>query len=88
MSSFLTTKEIGGIFVIFCSTYFILYLDTKINNKCDCDKYKSNALSIKVPLLITLISLIVYKLAEKQINDFIMPNTQIKQNIITDMVDF
>jgi hypothetical protein len=88
MSSFLNTKEIGGIFAIFCSTYFILYLDAKINNKCDCDKYKLNAVSIKVPLLISLISLIVYKLMEKQINDFFAPNMQIKQNIITDMVDF
>ena len=88
MSSFLTTKEIGGVFAIFFSIYFILYLDAKINNKCNCDKYKLNEISIKVPLLISLISLIVYKLMEKQINDFLIPNMQIKQNIITDMVDF
>ena len=62
MSSFFTTKEIGGVFAIFCSIYFILYLDAKINNKCDCDKYKLNTVSIKVPLLISLISLIIYKI--------------------------
>ena len=55
MSSFLTTKEIGGVFAIFFSIYFILYLDAKINNKCNCDKYKLNAISIKVTLLISLI---------------------------------
>jgi hypothetical protein len=85
----ITNKEIIGILLIFIITYSILYIDHKINIKCNCDKYKSfKTISIKVPLLMSIVSLIIYKISEQYINNYFAPVYQIKQNIITDMVDF
>ena len=82
-------KEIIGTLLIFIITYFILYLDSKVNVRCDCNNYKSSkTISIKIPLLISIISLIMYKILEPYINNYLMPFSKIRQNIITDMVDF
>lgn len=85
----LSTKEIGGTLFIFLFVYFILYLDNKINIKCDCNNYqKINKISIKIPIIISVLLLIIYKIMEIHINNYFTPLTQIRHNIITDMVDF
>lgn len=89
MFSALTIKEIGGVILLFFSIYLILYLDSKINIKCNCEKKNiSNNVSIKVPLIVSILLFIIYKIMEPQITTYFIPNAQIKQNIITDMVDF
>lgn len=88
MFSALTIKEISCMVLLFLTIYLILYLDSKINIKCDCEKNKSNKVSIKVPLIVTILMFVIYKIMEPQIITYFMPNTQIKQSIITDMVDF
>jgi len=85
----ITNKEIIAIILLYIIVYFILYLDHKINIRCNCNDYESSKkISIKVPLLISLLSFVVYKFTEPYINNYFIPYTQIRQSIITDMVDF
>lgn len=70
--------------VLFLMIYFVIYLDHKINKTCKC----SNDISIKIPFIFTILTYILYKLLEVQINDYINGFSTIKQDIITDMADF
>lgn len=89
MFSALTIREIGGTISFFFAIYLILYLDNKINIRCNCEKKNtSNKVSIKVPIIVTISLLIIYKIMEPQITTYFVSNAQIKQSIITDMVDF
>lgn len=84
----LSTKEIGGTVFVFLFVYFILYLDHKSNVRCDCENNESSKVSVKIPIITSLLLLIIYKMMETQINNYFTPYAQIRQNIITDMVDF
>jgi hypothetical protein len=85
----ITTKEITGTIIIFFVIYLILYLDHKLNIKCDCENDKIiDKPSVKIPIIISLILLIIYKNMGNQICSYFMPNIRIKQNIITDVADF
>ena len=64
--------------------YIILYLDHKLNKKCKC----AYSVSIKIPLFVTILTYILYKLFETYIFTYIGGLSIIKQDIITDMVDF
>lgn len=79
--------EIIIILTIFISIYTILYMDHKLHEKCKCKNcyLSSNNISLKIPLLFTIIGFVIYKF----IKPYLQNNTQIiKQNIITDMADF
>ena len=83
-----TTKELVGTFILFIVIYFTLYLDNKINIKYDDNGKQIIKPSIKLPMIMSIMLLIIYKSMEDKINSYLIPNMQIKQNIITDMVDF
>ena len=60
-----------------------------MNMRCECDDYHdSYTVSVKVPLLISILSLIVYKILQPYILSYLNPYMITKQDIITDMVDF
>ena len=77
-------KEIIFAIILFIIIYLIIYLDHKINKKCNCN----NTVSIKIPFIFTIFSYISYKLLETYIYSYICGLSVIKQDIITDMVDF
>jgi len=77
-------KEIIFTILLFLIIYIILYLDHKLNKKCKC----ATSVSIKIPLFITILSYILYKLFETHIYAYIGGLSVIKQDIITDMADF
>ena len=86
----ISKKEILGSLILFLTIYFIIYADHKLHKKCDCDKcyLSSKNVSIKVPMMVTIIGFIIYKFTEPYINSYINGYSVIKQNIITDMADF
>jgi hypothetical protein len=86
----ISKKEIIGSLILFITIYFIIYADHKLHKKCNCKNcyLSSNNVSIKIPILVTIIGIIIYKLTEPYINSYIQGNSVIKQNIITDMADF
>ena len=77
-------KEIIFSILLFFIIYLIIYLDHKLNKKCQCD----NNISIKIPFIITILTYILYKLLETNIYSYINGFSVIKQDIITDMADF
>ena len=83
-------NEILGLLILFLIIYFIIYIDHKLHIKCNCDNcyLTSQNISIKIPLLLTFISALIYKYTKSYINSFIYCNSINKQNIITDMADF
>ena len=83
-------KEIIGCIILFIIVYSIIYADHKLHKQCDCDdRYlSSNKVSIKIPLLVTVICFVSYKFAEPYINSYISGHSVMKQNIITEMADF
>jgi hypothetical protein len=86
----ISKKEILGSLILFLTIYFIIYADHRLNKKCECDNcyLTSKNVSIKIPLLVTIIGFIIYKLVEPYVYSYISGNSVIKQNIITDMADF
>jgi len=86
----ISKKEIIGSVILFITIYFIIYADHKLHKKCDCENcyLSSKNVSIKIPILVTVIGLIIYKLTEPYVNSYIQGNSVVKQNIITDMADF
>ena len=82
-------KEIIGFILLFLIIYIIIYADHKINNKCNCDDcYLSSNVSVKIPIISSIIGLIIYKIAEPHIYAYMCSFSIVKQNIITEMVDF
>ena len=87
-------KEIIGFFTVLIVVYVIILLDNKINKYeyDECDKCKNNqqTVSFKVPLLIAILVLGIYKFTEPYIHDYLNSYTNCitRQNIITDMADF
>ena len=77
-------KEIIFSILLFLLIYLIIYLDQKLNKKCKCDNY----VSIKIPLIFTILTYILYKLLETNIYSYINGFSIIRQEIITDMADF
>jgi hypothetical protein len=86
----ISKKEILGLIILFLTVYLIIYADHKLHKKCECENcyLSSKNVSIKIPILVTLIGFVIYKLSEPYINSYINGNSVIKQNIITDMADF
>jgi hypothetical protein len=83
-------REIIGCLILFIVIYLILYADHKLHEKCECENcyLSSNRVSIKIPLIVTVIGFVIYKIAEPYINSYISGHSVIKQNIITEMADF
>jgi len=78
-----------GSIVIFIIVYIILYIDRKLNKRCDYEEcYINNNISIKAPILITIITLIIYKMSESYIYSYYNGFSIVKQDIITEMADF
>jgi c-di-AMP phosphodiesterase-like protein len=64
-------KEIIGFLIVFIIVYVVIFLDKKINNyECDKCKNSSQSVSFKVPLLIAILILGIYKFAESYIHDY------------------
>lgn len=86
----LNKKEIIGSFIVFIIVYMILYADHRLHHKCDCNNcyLSSNKISLKIPFLIMLLSLIIYKISEKYLKSNICGSALLKQDIITEMADF
>ena len=82
----LTKREIIGSFVIFLIIYLIIFVDHTFNNFPKCKTYRS--VSLKAPLIITLTLLTLYKLFYQNISSYLNNYYIVKQDIITDMVDF
>jgi hypothetical protein len=83
-------KEIIGFLIIFIITYCIIYLDKKINDP-KCQKCStSQTVSFKVPFIVSIGLLGIYKFSESYINDYLNSYTNciIRQDIITEMADF
>ncbi len=83
----ISNKEIGGVIILFLIVYIIIYADHRLNKRCECGK-SSKKISIKVPLIVSIIGLAIYKLSESHINAYLSGSPLIRQNIITDMADF
>jgi hypothetical protein len=91
----LNKKEIFSFIFIFIFIYFIIWINHKLNQKLkcnECDKCNKCNLtsdtSIKIPLLITMLSLVGYWFGKPYILSYISNNSIIKQDIITEIVDF
>jgi tellurite resistance protein TehA-like permease len=88
----LNKKEIIGVIIIFFITYFIILFDHILisKNKCKSDECHNvlNSVQIHIPILVAIISLLICKIYESQINDYIYIEKCINQPIITDMFDF
>jgi hypothetical protein len=82
--------EIIGCLILFMVIYLVLYADHKLHEKCECDNcyLSSNKVSIKIPLIVTVIGFVIYRTTEPYINSYINGNSIVKQNIITEMADF
>ena len=79
-------EEIFGILIVFVTTYFIIYLDHRMSNKCDCANCASVAsVSFKVPIIMSLLFLFVYKYLYKTLYPYL---TCQKQEVLTEMADF
>ena len=79
-------KEIIICIIYFIIIYLVLYFDKKINSIKDKN---NNEVSIKIPILFTIIGFILYKLFEKNIISFFdLSHSIVKQDIITEMADF
>jgi hypothetical protein len=75
-------KEIIFCFINFIIIYLVLFCDKKINSD-------NKEVSIKIPLIFTIIGFILYKLFEKNIISFFdLSHSIVKQDIITEMADF
>jgi hypothetical protein len=83
-------KEIIGLLLLFSIIYLIIYIDHKLHTKCDCNNcyISSNQVSIKIPLLVSMIGFIIYKLSEPYIISYMCEFSIVKQDIITEMADF
>jgi hypothetical protein len=86
----ISKKEIIGSLILLVTIYLIIYADHKLHKKCDCENcyLSSKKVSIKIPILVTILGIIIYKFTEPYINSYIQGNSVVKQNIITDMADF
>jgi len=82
--------ELISMLVLFCIIYLIIFADHKLHKKCKCDDcyLSSNRVSIKIPLLITIFSFILYKLSKPLLKSYVDIIPEAKQNIITEMADF
>jgi hypothetical protein len=83
-------REVLGIILLFSSIYIILYIDHRLHKKCKCkDCYmSSNKISLIIPLVLTIIGFIIYKIAKPYIMPYIVDCTINKQDVITDMANF
>jgi len=88
----LKKNEIIGIIIIFFIIYFIILFDHIIvsKNKCKCNECHSayNSVSIQIPISVAIISLVIYKIYESKINDYLYIEKCVNQPIITEMFDF
>lgn len=86
----ISNKEIIGVIILFLIVYLIIYADHKLHKRCECDNcyLSSRKVSIKIPLLVSVIGFVAYKFAEPYINSYLSGSPIIRQNIITDMADF
>ena len=86
----LNKKEIIGSLIVFIIVYMILYADHRLYKKCNCEDcyLSSNKISFKIPFLVMLLSLIIYKLSEEYLKSNICGSSLSKQDIITEMADF
>lgn len=87
----ISKKEIIGLMALFAITYFIIRADHKLQKKCKCkDCYLSaGRVSIKIPLIVTLVGFVLYKLMNPYIKQYLcITSPVIKQNIIAEMADF
>lgn len=72
--------EIIGFILLLIIIYLILYLDVKLRN--------NNNLSLKTPIIVSIILFIIYKILKSYLIMYICNMNRIKQDIITEMADF
>jgi hypothetical protein len=79
--------DIISTILIFILSYVILLLDYKIN----VDNYtrkKKITISFKVPIFISIVYYLLFKLTEDYVANYIYQYNLSKQTIITDLADF
>lgn len=85
----ITKLEFIGAVVLFAVNYLILYADHKMSKKCNCeDCYLNDNVSFKIPVLVTLIIFIFYKIMKPITIAYLNNVSMARQEIITDMADF